>query len=937
MKHLALYLLLLYSSFGMAQTGAYIQVKDDSVKVRQAELVIENSSKNVNGFLFNKASGKTEFRKLELVNLSDTAIAIAGQDTILFRGGGPGAVSVIPEVFLSVRAIDAANQQLKWWKTPQDLYTSPRVGVLGGSQGKGAFTSTYSNSVIGRLTTYLNQVCTNPVVTNYCENGYNTRRISPTGANQYVDVSRNITKALADGNKIIILVTPSNDADPNGAGGATPIEETLANIALIEDACIRAGATLFVFSGFPRHEFTLEAQKQQEEVSYLLLKKFGARCAFVYKLLEDPNVRYHLNPALQVGDNMHLNDQGALIAYQPMRDVLVNYYSANTLISKYVIQKAANLNAGFADVATVTTQNTNTYNLPFDQSLYRVRFYQYDGYYSPWSNIAQGIGSSSSQFPTVNAGANQSVNLPATLTLTATANDPDGSIVTYLWTKESGGSAIIASPGTAQTTVSNLEAGTYVFRCTVTDNSGLQASDDVQVTVTSPAIAKTARFNFSLSSKPVSGFTNLFGNPHTGLISGTDASSNISINTIAAGAWTGNGTVSAIDNLAVVNDGGGFTVPQEVLQNAFFSGASSAVDNLQITGLTPGASCKILVIGNAVSTPRVTNVRVNGQDRQYNATGNSSKAAIFDFVEVPGDGKINIAMYANSGSPFGIVSAVVVSEYQGAGTGNQLPTVNAGSDQTVTLPGTPSISATASDPDGAISTYTWTKVSGGPAIINTPNAASSTLSGLTTGVYVFRCTVTDNDGGTAYDDVQITINGPSIARTAKFNFSLTSKPVSGFVNLFGNPHQAVLSGSQSGIGINTISTASYTPNGTVSAVDNLTVSDDGGGYIVPQDALRNCIFTGNNTGIDNLQITGLTPGKYCKVMLTASAVSTPRLNNVKINGVVQQFNAVGNTSKAAIFDFILVPADGKINIAFYPASGSPFGLAAAVVVDEYNN
>lgn len=84
MKHLALYLLLLYSSFTMAQTGAYIQVKDDSVKVRQAELVIENSSKNVNGFLFNKASGKTEFRKLELVNLSDTAIAIAGQDTILF-------------------------------------------------------------------------------------------------------------------------------------------------------------------------------------------------------------------------------------------------------------------------------------------------------------------------------------------------------------------------------------------------------------------------------------------------------------------------------------------------------------------------------------------------------------------------------------------------------------------------------------------------------------------------------------------------------------------------------------------------------------------------------------------------------------------------------------------------------------------------------------
>ncbi len=60
------------------------------------------------------------------------------------------------------------------------------------------------------------------------------------------------------------------------------------------------------------------------------------------------------------------------------------------------------------------------------------------------------------------------------------------------------------------------------------------------------------------------------------------------------------------------------------------------------------------------------------------------------------------------------------------------------------------------DPDGYLPTFRWTKVSG-PASFNIvdPNAVSTKITGLVKGTYVFRLTVTDNEGASAYDDVSI--------------------------------------------------------------------------------------------------------------------------------------------------------------------------------------
>lgn len=92
----------------------------------------------------------------------------------------------------------------------------------------------------------------------------------------------------------------------------------------------------------------------------------------------------------------------------------------------------------------------------------------------------------SNQPPVANAGNDLSVTLPTnSVTLNGTASkDNDGYIAKYAWSKVSGPTQfMISSPGSAITIISNLVAGTYVFRLTVTDNSGATANDDITVVV----------------------------------------------------------------------------------------------------------------------------------------------------------------------------------------------------------------------------------------------------------------------------------------------------------------------------------------------------------------------------------------------------------------------------------------------------------------------
>jgi hypothetical protein len=103
-------------------------------------------------------------------------------------------------------------------------------------------------------------------------------------------------------------------------------------------------------------------------------------------------------------------------------------------------------------------------------------------------------------------------------------------------------------------------------------------------------------------------------------------------------------------------------------------------------------------------------------------------------------------------------------------TGNQLPTARAGADRVIPLDWNymPTIwGNTSTDPDGRIVSWKWTKISGPASFsINTPFANYTKLTGLVEGTYVFRLTVTDDDGGVSTDDISITMTGKAGTGTA---------------------------------------------------------------------------------------------------------------------------------------------------------------------------
>ncbi|MFY0255130.1 hypothetical protein ACDQ55_14365 [Chitinophaga sp. 30R24] len=116
------------------------QIKADSVRIYStcdtAELILENRTKNVSGFLFNKGGGRTEFQRLRLIDAGNNSIAIQGQDTLhlgnLLSSVGDSRYDLISTNFLTIPNYSS----LSWtdWPTNKVIgyqaYTSPDMPTL---------------------------------------------------------------------------------------------------------------------------------------------------------------------------------------------------------------------------------------------------------------------------------------------------------------------------------------------------------------------------------------------------------------------------------------------------------------------------------------------------------------------------------------------------------------------------------------------------------------------------------------------------------------------------------------------------------------------------------------------------------------------------------------------------------------------------------------
>jgi 5-hydroxyisourate hydrolase-like protein (transthyretin family)/predicted esterase len=386
-------------------------------------------------------------------------------------------------------------------------------------------------------------------------------------------------------------------------------------------------------------------------------------------------------------------------------------------------------NAAGVVLATMTVPNTGSFqtwttisttvNLPAGQQTLRIHTSNANGGWNInwWEIVGASGGGTTNQPPTANAGANQTITLPTnSVTLTGSGSDADGTIVSYAWTKISGPSGgTITSPTQASTTVTNLTEGTYTFRLTVTDNGGATATSDVTITVNAATTSPVTGIKIEAED-----YINMSG---IGTEGTSDIGGGLNVGWQDTGDW--------MDYAVNLSASGTYTVKFRVA--SFFTGAQFQLRN------AAGVVLATMTVPNTGSFQTWTTISttVNLPSGQQTLRIHTSNA----------NGGWNINWWE-------IVGA------SGGGTTNQPPTANAGANQTITLPtNSVTLTGSGSDADGTIVSYAWTKVSG-PAggMITTPSQASTTVTNLAEGSYVFRLTVTDNSGATATSDVTITVN-----------------------------------------------------------------------------------------------------------------------------------------------------------------------------------
>jgi hypothetical protein len=397
--------------------------------------------------------------------------------------------------------------------------------------------------------------------------------------------------------------------------------------------------------------------------------------------------------------------------------------------------------------------------------------------------------SAGSSAPVANAGADKAITLPtSSVTLNGSGTDTGGSITGYAWTQVSGpGTASLSGNTSANLTASSLVQGSYVFRLTVTDNSGLTASDDATVTVSAASGAPVAD----------AGVDKVITLPTSSVVlngAGTDAGGSISSyawtqvsgpNTATrSGQTTATLTASGLAQGAyvfrlTVTDNSGLTASDDAIVTVNSSGTSGqAVTTLMLINadtdqdigpMTTGMTIDLAVTPNlsvrAETSPNpVGSVRFSYDDNSnlrtesgppYTINGDIGGVDYTAWVPATGTHTLTGTPYTQSGgtgtagTPLSVVFTVIDSAASG------LPIVNAGADKTIVLPtSSVSFSGSASDTDGSIASHLWTQVSGpNTATLSGASSANLTASGLVQGTYVFRYRATDNAGNAASDEV----------------------------------------------------------------------------------------------------------------------------------------------------------------------------------------
>ncbi len=369
------------------------------------------------------------------------------------------------------------------------------------------------------------------------------------------------------------------------------------------------------------------------------------------------------------------------------------------------------------------------------------------------------VNSSSNKSPNVRAGSDKTISLGESVTLNGSASDSDGSIASWAWKK--GG--ITRKSGTGSTisplTINNLPIGEHIFILSVTDNDKAIATDSVKVTV------------------------NAGGNKAPSVHAGSDKSirlgASVTLNgsasdedgSIASWAWKKGGIIqkrgtgSTIAPLTVNNLPIG--THQFTLVVTDNDGAMSS-DHVIITVTSASNIAPIANAGFDKTIHVGESVTLNGSASDKDGSIASWAWNKGGIIQKRGTGS-TIAPLTVNNLPIGTHQfTLVVTDNDGAmssdhviitvtSASNIAPIASAGSNQTITLGDSTTLTGSGRDPDGSIASWSWKK---GTTVLSNGTGStisSYSLSNLSIGSHEYTLEVVDNDGASATDTVVITV------------------------------------------------------------------------------------------------------------------------------------------------------------------------------------
>lgn len=178
----------------------------------------------------------------------------------------------------------------------------------------------------------------------------------------------------------------------------------------------------------------------------------------------------------------------------------------------------------------------------------------------------------------------------------------------------------------------------------------------------------TARFNFSATSQPVDGWTNVVGSPSSSIRIATDPTG-IAISTISTdniNRWNPNGN-TAFDGVGLA---GGTFFPAAVMMNSYVNdGAySETYPQFRLSNLDPAKTYKLRVSGSTTGgSLRSTSIRWKADgtisaEQIYNAKNNTANGATFTGVVPSAAGWIDVYVSKGSSNEQGQVSGIEIIE-----------------------------------------------------------------------------------------------------------------------------------------------------------------------------------------------------------------------------------------------------------------------------------